>query len=157
ATNHDMCYARSKDGGQTWENSKGEIYKLPITIKTAEVALQIPQNSELINQTSMTADEGGNPIIATYLKGKAASGPQYQIIYNDDKEWHSMPASSRESTFSLSGGGTKKIPISRPQILHQKKGDKEQVILLFRDLERDSKPSAAINNDFPSATWQTVD
>src|SRR5690606_37599169 len=34
ATNHDMCYARSKDGGLTWENSQGKRYDLPITLAT---------------------------------------------------------------------------------------------------------------------------
>ena len=46
ATNHDLCYARSADGGRTWEKSTGEIYTLPITIANAEVACQIPQRSD---------------------------------------------------------------------------------------------------------------
>ena len=50
-TNHDMCYARSRDGGKTWEKSNGERYELPITAANAEYAWRIPQNSELINQT----------------------------------------------------------------------------------------------------------
>src|SRR5688572_27500922 len=31
ASNHDLCYARSDDGGISWSDSKGEKYKLPIT------------------------------------------------------------------------------------------------------------------------------
>ncbi len=53
-------------GGKTWERSNGEKYELPITRGTAEYAWKIPQNSELINQTSMTADKNGNPFIVTY-------------------------------------------------------------------------------------------
>ena len=55
-TNHDLCYARSRDGGKTWEKSNGETYALPINATNAEYACRIPQNSELINQTSMSAD-----------------------------------------------------------------------------------------------------
>ncbi|MGO8055575.1 BNR-4 repeat-containing protein, partial [Rhizobium leguminosarum] len=61
---HDICYARSKDGGKTWEKSSGEKYQSPITAANAEYALRIPQKSELINQTSMFADAQGNPYIA---------------------------------------------------------------------------------------------
>ena len=42
-TNHDLCYARSKDGGKTWERSDGTKYALPITLESAEVAWAIPQ------------------------------------------------------------------------------------------------------------------
>src|SRR5690606_26198052 len=67
-TNHDMCYAVSKDEGRTWYTSKGKKYNLPITLESAEYAWQIPQNSDLINQTSMTADAADHPYIATYFQ-----------------------------------------------------------------------------------------
>ena len=56
ATNHDLCYAKSTDGGRTWLRSSGEIYRLPITMESAEQAWRIPEGSELINQTSMDTD-----------------------------------------------------------------------------------------------------
>ncbi|HSJ67543.1 MAG TPA: BNR repeat-containing protein, partial [Anditalea sp.] len=65
ATNHDLAYARSTDGGTTWETSSGEAYTLPITASSAEYAWEIPQNSSLINQTAMAADEEGNPFIVS--------------------------------------------------------------------------------------------
>lgn len=157
ATNHDMCYARSKDGGETWENSKSQIYDLPITLETAEIALRIPQNHELINQTSMTADKNGNPVIATYYRQDSLSFPQYFLIYKTKKNWASQAVSQRKTDFSLSGGGTKKIPISRPQILVRERKNKTQAILIFRDDERGNKPSAAINYDFPEGVWQIKD
>ncbi|MBC7721870.1 MAG: BNR-4 repeat-containing protein, partial [Pedobacter sp.] len=79
ASNHDMCYAASDDGGITWHKSNGELYKLPITQATAEIVVSIPQKSELINQTSMTADEDGKPYIATYWKPTGTLVPQYQL------------------------------------------------------------------------------
>ena len=50
STNHDMCYARSKDGGISWEKSSGEKYNLPITASTAEIAWKIPQKSSQIGR-----------------------------------------------------------------------------------------------------------
>ncbi|MDE6742116.1 MAG: BNR repeat-containing protein, partial [Muribaculaceae bacterium] len=43
-TNHDLCYAKSEDGGKTWKRSDGTLYDLPITQTTAEKACEIPQN-----------------------------------------------------------------------------------------------------------------
>ncbi|MCV9387369.1 BNR repeat-containing protein [Reichenbachiella ulvae] len=157
ATNHDLCYARSKDGGLTWENSKGEPYSLPINISNAEVAWEIPQKSELINQTSMTADAAGQPIIASYWKEGADASPQYHIVYKEDGAWKSAQVSQRQGNFSLSGGGTKKIPISRPQVLSKEGKGEQQVLLLFRDEERDNKVSVFTNQTFPSGEWEAKD
>jgi len=56
ASNHDLCYARSSDGGKTWKKTSGANYAIPITASSAEYAVTIAQNSELINQTSMYGD-----------------------------------------------------------------------------------------------------
>ena len=42
ASNHDLAYAKSDDGGKTWQKSTGELYNLPITAANAEYAAQIP-------------------------------------------------------------------------------------------------------------------
>lgn len=129
-TNHDMCYAVSHDGGLSWQRSDGTYYQLPITAATAEIAWPIPQGSELINQTSMTCDTHGNPAIATYWREKNDSIPQYRLIHHDGNKWHSTIISKRTSPFSLSGGGTKMIPIARPRIAPWLDG----FIVLTRDL-----------------------
>lgn len=157
ASNHDLCYARSRDGGKTWENSKGVEYSLPINIKTAEIAHPVPQNSELINQTSMTADSKGNPVIATYWREKDSEIPQYHLVYHNGKKWSAQQVSARKMAFSLSGGGTKRIPISRPQVMLRRKGNNEQAFLIFRDAERQEKVSAAICSNFPGGSWEVKD
>lgn len=86
STNHDMGYARSNDGGMTWEKSTGEKYVLPITEATAEYAARIPQKSELINSTSTAADEEGRPCIATYWRSAESTIPQYRLIYKKDNQ-----------------------------------------------------------------------
>jgi hypothetical protein len=137
-----MCYARSTDGGKTWEKSNGEKYQIPITAATAEYAYIIPQNSELINQTSMSADEKGNPFIATYWRDAASKIPQYHIVYHTGKLWTSKTLGFRNMAFSLSGVGSKRIPIARPQVMVKGSGKKTAVLMVFRDEERGSKVSA---------------
>ncbi|RYD77082.1 MAG: neuraminidase [Sphingobacteriales bacterium] len=82
ASNHDLCYAKSLDGGLTWQKSNGEKYSLPIIESNAEYALKIPQKSELINQTSMYADATGRVFIAGYWRDIPNEIPQYHIVFN---------------------------------------------------------------------------
>ena len=157
ATNHDLCYAKSLDGGITWMNSKGEKYTLPIIAETSEYAALIPQNSELINQTAMTTDSKGNPYIATYWREKNSDIPQYHIVYNKDHEWKVMNLNFRNTSFSLKGGGTKRIPISRPKLIVATKGKNTNLFLLFRDEERDGKVSMAVCQDLNTNKWAIRD
>ncbi|MEO5910988.1 MAG: BNR repeat-containing protein, partial [Pelobium sp.] len=157
ASNHDMAYACSKDGGLTWENSRGDKYQLPITAATAEYALKIPQNHELINQTSMACDESGNPFIATYWRDDDTEIPQYHLVYHINNEWKSKSLDFRKTPFSLSGSGTKSIPISRPQILVKGKGSTASTLLIFRDEERGNKVSALSLKKIDDAQWDIFD
>ena len=100
-TNHDLCYACSTDEGKTWQRSDGTPYVLPITADNAEYACRIPQNSELINQTSMSTDAEGHPYIATYWRNQEDSIPQYRIVWNDGSTWQQQQVSQRK-TFSRS-------------------------------------------------------
>lgn len=143
-TNHDLCYAKSPDGGKTWMKSDGTPYSLPINMESAEIAWNIPQKSELINQTSMTADPQGHPIIATYWRDANDSIPQFRIVEFDGKGWKMEKVGERKTPFSLSGGGTKMIPIARPKIV----GDGEKTYYIFRDAERGSKVSLAVRNAY---------
>lgn len=155
ATNHDICYAKSEDGGKTWEKSDGTPYQLPITAATAEYARHIPQNSDLINQTSMCVDPQGHPYIATYWRKKGTDRPEYYVVYNRGKSWRISQVSHRSSSFSLAGRGTRHIPISRPQILLH--GNK--LLMIFRDDERGDKVSVAVSRNDPQSApmWQIED
>jgi len=157
ASNHDLCYAKSTDGGESWQKSTGEKYTLPIQAENAEYALQIPQKSELINQTAMTTDEDGNPIIAGYWHESDSAVPQYHIVYFNNGKWNVQNLAFRKTAFTLSGGGTKQIPISRPQIVSWKKNKQTAVALVFRDHERGSKVSIACNTNLPENKWTVAD
>ncbi len=150
STNNTICYAFSADGGQSWQKSTGEKYNLPITKATAEIAWDVPQNSSLINQTSMTVDKAGNPYVATYW---ATDGiPQYKVVNWSEGKWNLIDTNFHSNSFSLGGGGTKRIPISRPKILV----DKSMLYLLFRDEERDNKITLAYAN-LDKKQWELKD
>ena len=158
ASNHDLAYACSKDGGRTWQKSTGEAYQLPIRAATAEYAARIPQNSELINQTSITADAAGRPYVASYWRPAGSQVPQYQVVYLSNRQWRTVPASQRTTPFSLSGAGTKKIPISRPQLLLATRQGKTTGYLLCRDAERQDRVSVLTCPDLPGgAPWTAAD
>jgi hypothetical protein len=156
ATNHDMAYAKSYDGGITWQNSSGELYKLPITESNAEYAIRIPQNSELANTTSMCADSKGRPYIATFWRQQGTNVPQYQLVYHDGVQWQKQQIGNRTTPFTLSGRGEKKVPISRCQILADSDGLKDKVYILFRDKERQDRVSVAICEDLQNK-WHYQD
>lgn len=152
-TNHDLCYAKSDDGGKTWKRSDGSLYQLPITQSTAEKAWEIPQKSELINQTSMTADAKGHPFIATYWRDQDSEVPQYRLVWHDGKKWQMSTVGERKTPFSLSGGGTKMIPIARPRIV----SDGKKACYIFRDEERGSRVSVAYTPKLGKKEWTVTD
>ena len=152
-TNHDMHYARSRNGGITWETVDSIPYQLPITMETAQPVWTIPQGHELINQTSMTADNNGNPYIATYWRDDESQVPQYRIIWHNGREWNMSQVGERTTPFSLSGRGTKMIPIARPRIV----SDGEAAYLILRDEERGSKVTIAYNPDIANGEWEFHD
>ena len=154
ATNHDICYAKSTDKGKTWRKSTGEEYRLPISAQNAEYACRIPQKSELINQTSMTADSKGRPLISTYWRPEGTKVPQYHLIYHDGWKWRAAQVSQRKTPFSLSGGGTKYLQMSRPKILT---GNGDSLYMIFRDAERGNRVSVAICEDPERLNWRIED
>ena len=157
ASNHDLAYARSRDGGVTWETSTGKPYVLPISAASAEYALRIPSNSELINQTSMAADAEGRPYIASYWRDAGSTVPQYRVVYRDAQGWQVRNLGFRRTAFSLSGQGTKRIPIARPQIMVSLDDKRPGAVLVFRDEERGSKVSVARTTNIAKGTWQVSD
>ncbi len=154
STNHDICYAKSTDGGISWCKSNGEKYILPVTAENAEYIAKIPQGSGLINQTSMCTDTMGYPYISSYWTLKGNQIPQYYVIYYNGSAWKIKQVSQRSSPNVLSGRGTKRIPMSRPQILIDKKNT---IFIIFRDIERQNRVSAAVCSKLEENKWDYKD
>lgn len=151
ATNHDVLYAFSPDEGRTWRTITGRTYSLPITAGTAEVAWAVPQGHELINQTTMTVDARGRPLIATYWRADSSTVPQFQLVWYDGARWHASQVGIRTMPFRLSGGGTKRIPVSRPLVLA---GPGTTVHVVFRDEERGTGIQVATATDSAHSNWR---
>lgn len=157
ASNHDLCYARSDDGGLSWQRSDGTKYQLPINAANAEYICRIPQQSDLINQTSITTDHQGQPMIATYYKEATDSVPQYHLIFLNKNKWQVLNTGFNKSPFHLGGTGTKRIPVSRPQVISWKENKKTAAAIIFRDAGRGDLVSIAINHDIHNSNWKVQD
>lgn len=154
ASNHSVCYARSADQGKTWTRSDGTPYELPITAENAEVAFAVPENHELINTCGMATDSKGRPYIVQYWRQPGTKVPQYHLVWHDGAQWRLSQVAERKTPFSLSGAGTKRIPISRPRVMLDKK---DRVYVLFRDEERASRVSLAMSGDVDRRRWRVAD
>ncbi|MGN6370769.1 MAG: BNR repeat-containing protein [Phycisphaerae bacterium] len=155
-TNHDICYARSTDGGLTWTDSTGKELALPITDATCETAVKIPEKSDLINQTTIAADDAGHPYIATYYKTEENLVAQVRVVYNDGTGWKSSQVGERQTALNLGGGGTKKIPLSRPLVLVDS-GEHPRVHVVFRDADRGAKVTLATTTEIAKGDWKMRD
>ena len=98
----------------------------------------------------MTVDSKGRPLIATYWRPEGTKVPQYHLTYYDGQKWRTSQISKREAAFSLSGGGTKRLPISRPKILAD---SSDRLYLIFRDQERAGRVSVAVCQDPKRVKW----
>ncbi|MGE3744687.1 MAG: BNR repeat-containing protein [Sphingomonadaceae bacterium] len=126
--NIDIDYAYSDDFGHSWFSSRGRQFRLPITQTTSETVFPVSPGSNLINQCSMTVDSRGLPHIAFYADDPDQI-PQYQHLWFDGRNWRHEIVSQRRTGFILSGDGTLRIPISRPDILID---DLDRVYMIFR-------------------------
>jgi len=154
-TNHDLCYARSADGGVTWTNSAGVRLSVPLTQSGSEYAFRIAQGSELANQTSMSVDGAGRPVIATFWRAaEAGAVPQYRLVYLSESGWRMVQVGERTLNFERRGGGTKRPPISRPLLLLGGAEGSRRAVVLFRDEELGGGVTAAVASDYELGDWQ---
>lgn len=152
-TNHDIAYAKSSNGGISWQKSDGTTCSIPINERTAEYAVRIPQNSELANQTSMAVDYTGRPYIANFWRDDPMQVPQYRLVVHNGTEWKTYQIGRRTLDFHRKGGGTKRPPVSRPLLLLDSNEQRTRAYVLFRDQQRGGKIAVASSSDVTSQKW----
>ena len=133
ATNHDLAYARSADGGVTWTRVDGTPLALPITAATADYALRIPTGSNLMNPPVVAANRSGRPYICSYWSAQPDAAPQFNIVHHDGKAWNVIAGPARTEAFTLAGTGTKRPPISRAALLVDPTWQAAALHLVYRD------------------------
>ena len=107
-TNHRYVYLRSPDNGLTWQRSDGSAIQLPVVeaewfrnlgaSHVPEIVEDIPEGSSLINESGMTTDSAGRPIIASWWAAGAPSGDhtrQYHIFFHNGSAWQRRTVSAR--------------------------------------------------------------
>src|SRR5207237_423828 len=92
----------------------------------------------------------GHPLIVTYWRAAGSEVPQLRLVWHDGARWHTSQVGTRTMPFRLSGGGTKRIPISRPLVLAGRKSD---VFVLYRDAERGDGITVARATDPAHERW----
>jgi len=152
-TNHNIYYARSPDAGVTWTKMDGTPYSLPITEPTAELVVPIPQNSTLINQTSMTLDKNDNPLVATWWAPDTAQGNftrQYMLAYYDGNAWQTSQISNRPNE-PLQTDATVR-DLARPIVMVD---DDNRTIVVMRYDQRSDVVTIGYSED--RQNWNLVD
>jgi hypothetical protein len=105
ATNHDLCYARSKDLVH-WETSAGKPLSLPITIDNAEIVDPVPPGGGIINgNTVIGFDSKQRPTIA-YHKFDAAGKTQLYNARLEGDAWKIYQTSDWDFRWEFHGGGS---------------------------------------------------
>jgi len=108
-TNHRYVYMRSSDGGLNWQRSDGSAIDLP-AVEAAwfqnlgaghvpEIIYDLPEGYSIMNESGMTTDSAGRPIIANWWADGAGTNDhtrQYHIMYLDDTGWHRRKLSARD-------------------------------------------------------------
>lgn len=155
ATNQDIAYARSADGGLNWTTVDGRRLTVPFTAATADHALRVGPNRSLMNPPSLAVDGGARPLIANYWTPEGSDIPQFHVLRHDGHAWRITQVTQRTMPFTLAGGGTKNPPISRAVLAVRESDDSSrEVVLIYRDDERDGRIVAATCEDLRKAGWR---
>jgi hypothetical protein len=111
ATNHDLCYIRSKDLIH-WETSAGEPLQLPITIDNAEVVDPVPPGAGMINGNTQLGFDSQDRVVVGYHKFDTHGKTQ---IYNARREsdgWKIYQTSDWDYRWEFHGGGSIRFQVS---------------------------------------------
>lgn len=105
ATNHDVCYARSKDM-RHWEGAAGKPLALPMTVATAEVVDPVPAGGGLLNGNVKLGFDSQRRVVVSYHKYDADGNTQIYNARFEDGAWKSYRLTDWKYRWNFSGGGT---------------------------------------------------
>jgi hypothetical protein len=105
ATNHDLCYARSRDLVH-WETSGGKPLELPIRLATAEVVDPVPEHGGLINGCEHLGFDSDKRPVLSYHKFDANGKTQAYTARLESGKWVVRQASDWDYRWDFQGGGS---------------------------------------------------
>lgn len=103
-SNHDLCYARSKDLVH-WESSSGKPLALPITLQTAEIVDPVPSGGGMINSNIRLGFDSKKRVILSYHKFDTAGNTQLYNARFEKGGWRIYQTSDWDYRWEFSGGG----------------------------------------------------
>ncbi len=110
-TNHDLCYARSKDL-RRWTQSDGTPLALPITLDTAEVVDPVPAKGGMINGNHRIGfDRRKRPVIS-YHKFDEDGKTQVYNARLEDGRWRIYRTTDWDYRWYFRGGGCIRFEIA---------------------------------------------
>lgn len=125
--NNDIFYMKSPDGGITWTKSNGEVYTLPVTHTTLEIAKFVSVTKGLLNQNGFEIDEEGNPHVTYYMKESVSSPTNIYHLYHNGTSWVDEVVTNLSKP--LSGNlSNHTAELSRPSIFTYK----NRVFIIYR-------------------------
>ena len=105
-TNHNLCYARSKDLVH-WETIDGKAIALPITLETPGVAVDpIPPMGGAINTSIRVGFDRQKELTISYLKYDAKGNNQLYLARFENGQWNHYQATDWDYRWKFFGGGS---------------------------------------------------
>ncbi len=139
ASFHDVCYARSEDGGETWVTGKGESLDLPITTGNADQVVRSSTEGKLAGPPSLGATFRNRVYISSLVESSANGAAERRLFWlSEDGEWNGTPVSEPSVPSRSSGGRSGFDSNSGAKILVESFLNRPDTIyLVYRDSERD--------------------
>jgi hypothetical protein len=157
-TNHHIMYARSANQGATWTNQAGVAYTGPIYETNAQIAINLPEGSSLINTSGMAIDGLGQPVLASWWAPGAPQNNharQYMLAWydNSQQQWRSSQISNR--TIDGPAKTTEAVvrDMGRPLVVVD---DANRVIVAYRDNQDSNGLTVAYSLSPQRNDWQSV-
>jgi Fe-S-cluster formation regulator IscX/YfhJ len=154
ASNHDLAYAFSPDGGLTWTTIEGTLLSIPLTVANAAYAARIPTHHNLMNPPWVTSDAHGRPYIVDYWSDAKKSPAQFRVVHHTNGKWETETITQRAQTFELAGTGTRRPPISRGVLLVSAEGENPSAHLIYRDDARGGRALLLSTDRLGSGKWR---
>ncbi len=110
-TNHNLCYARSKDMVH-WETAGGEAIALPMTPESKGTLIDpVPVEGGMINESTVVGFDTQGRVILSYHKFDGHGNTQiYNARYESDG-WKIYQTSDWKHRWFFSGGGTIEVDV----------------------------------------------
>jgi tetratricopeptide (TPR) repeat protein len=105
ATNHDLCYARSKDMIH-WQSAGGKDLSLPVTLQNSPIVDPVPERGGIINCNIRIGFDKQGRVTISYHKNDAAGNTQPWNARCEEGKWQFYQTCDWPYHWNFGGGGS---------------------------------------------------